>query len=58
MMKRITILIFLYLLLSSNLVTTMAYSIDGLLDKGTPNEVLFARASGCSSCGDEGDPNG
>jgi hypothetical protein len=85
-MKRIMILIFLCLLLSSGLaVTAMAYSIDDVLGardfslidtvlasrkpgcgdcvklrhlKVTPNEVLFARASGCSSCEDEGDPNG
>ena len=85
-MKRITILIFLCLLLSSSLtITAMAYSIDGILGardfslidtvlasstpgygncvklrhpKVTPNEILFARASGCSSCGDEGDTDG
>lgn len=85
-MKRITILIFLCLLLSSSLtITAIAYSIDGvpgahhfsLIDSapalgtaehssyskaGHPevmsDQLLLARASGCSSCEDEGDPEG
>ena len=82
-MKRITILIFLCLMLFSSLTATaVAYSIDNVLDardisltntavvgrisacgnciqsthtKITPHKLLRQRASGCASCGDEGD---